>query len=412
MAPARFRRYVLVNKIRGNLTMCGSMMCGLKGRGALPIVVLFVSVLLTCAAGAQTGPRVQFSHSNESLRGVSAVSRQVAWASGTHGTYLRTVDGGRRWTPAQVPDAGSLDFRAVVAFSADEAFLMSAGPGEQSRIYHTRDAGKHWLLQFTNTNPKGFFDSIAFWDSTHGVVLGDPIPDESGKLKFEILLTDDGQNWRPVPTAQLSDAMDGEGAFAASNTCLALVPSASDANVWFATGGKAARVFHSADRGQTWQVFDTPVVHGLDSAGIFSIAFRDAMHGVIAGGDYKHPKEDGPNLAFTEDGGKTWTLSELHPLAYFSAVAYDRKVNEAATREQADEKRISPDAAKKLRVKPIPSERIFVVGQDFVFDLRPPNNPRRIGGKKKLGIAFNAVSAYPEGGALVAGPKGAMAFIP
>jgi photosystem II stability/assembly factor-like uncharacterized protein len=124
--------------------------------------------------------------------------------------------------------------------------------------------------------------------------------------------------------------MEGEGAFAASNTCIAIVRSASDSNAWFATGGKTARVFHSADRGHSWEVFDTPRVHGADSAGIFSIAFRDARHGVIAGGDYKRPKDDGPNLAVTEDGGKTWTLSGLHPLAYFSAVAYDRRVNDRA----------------------------------------------------------------------------------
>jgi hypothetical protein len=146
------------------------------------------------------------------------------------------------------------------------------------------------------------------------------------------------------------------------------------------------------------------MVHGPDSAGIFSIAFRDSIHGVIAGGDYKRPNEDGPNLAFTEDGGKTWTLSGLHPLAYFSAVAYDRRVNEAAIRESS--------GAKKARLQPVVPERLFIVGEDFVFDLRPPNNPRRIGGKKKLGIRFNAVSAYAEGGALVVGPKGAMAFVP
>ena len=103
------------------------------------------------------------------------MSRQVAWASGTHGTYVRTIDGGRTWMPAQVPDAVTLDFRAAAAFSADEAFLMSAGPGEQSRVYHTSDAGKHWQLQFSNTNPKGFFDSMVFWDSKHGIVLGDPV---------------------------------------------------------------------------------------------------------------------------------------------------------------------------------------------------------------------------------------------
>jgi len=364
-------------------------------------VLFFLSV----AAVAQSGPRVQISHTTETLRGVSAVSRQVAWASGTHGTYLRTIDGGRTWIPEQVPDAGGLDFRAVTAFSADEAFLMSAGPGEQSRIYHTSDGGKHWQLQFTNTNPKGFFDSMVFWEAKHGVVLGDPIADEPGKLKFEVLLTDDGgQNWRAIPPAQLPAAMEGEGAFAASNTCIAIVAGASDPNIWFATGGKAARVFHSGDRGKSWEVFDTPMIRGPDSAGIFSIAFRDAMHGVIAGGDYKHPNDDGPNLAFTEDGGKTWTLSPLHPLAYFSAVAYDRRVNEAAMREGMSER--------KVRVKAIAPERIFIVGQDFVFDFRPPNNPRRINGKKKMGIRFNAACAYPEGGVLVVGPKGAMAYIP
>src|SRR3954453_576941 len=150
------------------------------------LMLRFLLLVWAVSAGAQSGPRVQVSNTIESLRGVSAVSRQVAWASGTHGTYLRTADGGRTWTPAQVPDAASLDFRGVVAFSADEAFLMSAGAGELSRIYHTNDAGRHWKLQFTNANPKGFFDSIAFWDARHGVVLGDPVPDETGKLKFEL----------------------------------------------------------------------------------------------------------------------------------------------------------------------------------------------------------------------------------
>ena len=100
-------------------------------------------------------------------------------------------------------------------------------------------------------------------------------------------------------------------------------------------------------------------------------------------------------------------LPPLHPLAYFSAVAYDRRVNAIAIREES-----AAGGEKKRRVKPITPERMFIVGQDFVFDLRFPNNPRRIGGSKKLGIRFNAESAYPEGGVLVVGPKGAMAFVP
>ena len=149
----------------------------------------------------------------------------------------------------------------------------------------------------------------------------------------------------------------------------------------------------------------------MDSAGIFSIAFRDGLHGVIAGGNYKRPDDDGPNLAFTEDGGKTWKLSEIRPQAYFSAVAYDRKVQTEAVRQQEDEAQ-AEKAGKKIRVRPVPPQRLFLVGQDFVFAFRPPANPRRIGGDKKLGLSFNAVSVYPEGGALIVGRKGSVVLIP
>src|SRR5271166_654349 len=193
---------------------------------------VFFALFLTATALAQPARQTQPSNTTENLRGISAVSLQIAWASGTHGTYLRTTDAGRTWSPAQVPDAANLDFRGVVAFSADEAFLMSSGPGDQSRIYHTGDAGQHWQLQFTSTNPKAFFDSIAFWDRTHGIVLGDPMPDETGQLKFQLLMTADGQSWTPIPPAQLPPALKGEAAFAASNSCIAIphklvIPSAA-----------------------------------------------------------------------------------------------------------------------------------------------------------------------------------------
>jgi|SRR5271170_5146373 len=393
----------------------------------------FFTFFLATATLAQPARQTQSSNTTENLRGVSAVSQQIAWASGTHGTYLRTTDAGRTWTPAQVPNAATLDFRGIVAFSADEAFLMSAGPGDQSRIYHTSDAGQHWQLQFSNTNPKAFFDSIAFWDPTHGIVLGDPVPDESGQLKFQLLTTTDGQSWTPIPSSQLPPALDGEAAFAASNTCLAilssrdadrklnphdgttgkgttssravsapekdgaLAPEGPNPNIWFATGGRAARVFHSPDRGRTWQVFSTPLTHGPDSAGTFSIAFRDPLHGVIAGGDYKLPDRDGPNLAFTSDAGKTWTVSKIFPQSYYSAVAYDRgSLSPAAQSLSEDQAHV----------------RLFIAAPKFIYDFRPPQDPTRISPPKKSGIEFNALSPYPAGGAIFVGPKGSIATIP
>jgi photosystem II stability/assembly factor-like uncharacterized protein len=58
------------------------------------------------------------------------------------------------------------------------------------------------------------------------------------------------------------------------------------------------------------------------SQGIFSVAFRDSLHGVIVGGDYKNADQSVPNIATTDDGGKTWKLAEVAPQKFFSAVAY------------------------------------------------------------------------------------------
>jgi len=318
-------------------------------------------------------PIVQQSNTTENLRGISVVDDQIAWASGTHGTYLRTTDGGNSWRAAQVPGAESLDFRDAEAFSANLAYLLSAGPGEQSRIYKTNDAGKNWALQFTNKNPKGFFDCMAFWARDHGIAVGDPVPDNSGKLKFELIATEDGgENWKAIPAEHLPPAVEGEGAFAASGTCIAVQ---SSSNVWFATGGKVARVFRSADAGKTWMVADTPIVHGQDSAGIFSIAFRDALHGVIAGGDYKHPEQHGSNLAFTDDGGATWMLSPIAPQAYFSAVAFAKPGEKALLVVGTARAAYADDITKKSW-------------------------------HKTWGLDLNALSVSQSGKAIAAGPKG------
>ncbi|MBO0721023.1 MAG: oxidoreductase, partial [Blastocatellia bacterium] len=88
-------------------------------------------------------------------------------------------------------------------------------------------------------------------------------------------------------------------------------------------GGGAARVFRSTDAGKSWQVAATPIAGGQPSAGIFSIAFKDAMNGVIVGGDYKKESEARDNAAMTSDGGRTWNLSKGSlPGGYRSGVAY------------------------------------------------------------------------------------------
>jgi photosystem II stability/assembly factor-like uncharacterized protein len=258
------------------------------------------AVLTACALGAP-GWEPQAIRSEADFRGLCVVSADAAWVSGTHGTFGRTADGGTTWAVGTVPGAEKLDFRAVRAPGDTTAYLLSAGPGEASRIYKTADGGKTWALQFKNADPEGFFDALAFWDEQNGVALGDPV-----KGRFQLIATaDGGATWNPLAAADLPPALPGEGAFAASGTCLVTQGSQ---DVWFVTGGaQVARVFHSADRGRRWAVSETPLAAGNEAAGIFSIAFRDRAHGLIVGGDYRRPDAPGVTAAVTADGGKTWT---------------------------------------------------------------------------------------------------------
>ncbi|OWK35622.1 WD40/YVTN/BNR-like repeat-containing protein [Fimbriiglobus ruber] len=276
------------------------------------IAMLLLGLCTTFATG-QWQP--QTIRTDADFRGLCVVSPTVVWVSGTKGTYGRTTDAGKTWSAGTVPGAEKLDFRDVEAFGETTAYLMSAGPGEGSRIYKTTDSGKSWLLQFTNTEPDGFFDAIAFWDDKNGIALSDPV---RGRFHL-IATTDGGANWKRLDDKNLPPALPNEGAFAASGTCLV---THGENDVWFCTGGaKVARVFHSGDRGQTWSVVEAPIAAGVASAGIFSIAFRDRNRGVIVGGDYRKPNEAGATGAITTDGGKTWTLIKK-PLPFRSCVAW------------------------------------------------------------------------------------------
>ena len=260
----------------------------------------------------------QSSGATVRLRGVSAVSRSVAWASGDKGTFARTIDGGKTWRAGVVPGAEALDFRDVDAFDANTAYLLSIGDGDKSRIYKTTDGGRTWALQFRSERPQAFFDSMAFWDREHGIAVSDPVDG-----RFLIIATSDGgKTWTEMPGAGMPAALPGEGAFAASGTCIAVE---GRSNVWFGTGGpEGARVFRSTDGGRTWAVTKTPIISGK-SAGVFSVAFWNAKEGVIVGGDYTQEREAKQNAAVTTDGGQTWTLvSGAVPSGYRSCVAFIR----------------------------------------------------------------------------------------
>ena len=247
------------------------------------------------------------------MRGVTS-SGNTAWVSGDKGTVLRTTDNGSTWRSVAPRGVADLDFRDIEAVDQSTVYLLSAGDGPQSRIYKSTDGGDSWLLAATNLEPKGFWDCMGFWDSTHGIIVGDPVPGGDGR--FAILTTSDGATWQKQKGPQ---ANKDEGAFAASGTC---VFTRGTREAWFGTGGPGGgRIFHTEDGGQTWSAAKTSIRHDSASQGIFSIAFADPLHGIAVGGDYLKPDESARNFALTADGGRTWEAPNgPQPAGYRSAV--------------------------------------------------------------------------------------------
>ena len=270
-----------------------------------------------CASQARAQWTPQQSGTNAEFRGLVALSPTVVWASGTRSRVARTTDGGKIWRIDSIPGADSLDFRDIHALSATRAWAMSAGPAErgQAKIFRTEN-GTSWTKRFDTNETGVFLDALSFWDDRHGIAMSDPV---GGKL-FVIVTDDAGTTWTRSSTDGAPPVLQGEAAFAASGTCLAVQGTS---NVWIATGGGArARVFRSTDRGRTWSVADTPLHAGSSAAGAFSVAFSDALHGVVVGGEYTKPNEASVNVALSDDGGRTWRQAKGPlPAGYMSGVA-------------------------------------------------------------------------------------------
>ncbi|KAK1986969.1 oxidoreductase [Colletotrichum cereale] len=254
--------------------------------------------------------------SNQQFRGLSPVSDKIAWVSGTGGTVLRTVDGGASWEsvgPELTGNDTELQFRDVQAFSAEKAIILSIGEGADSRIYITNDGGGSWTLTFSNTDPAAFYNCIDFEDNERGLAVSDPV---DGKFRL-IESVDGGDSWHAVDASGMAPALEGEFGFAASGTCISTA-----AGRWYlASGGvDPGRVLRSPD-GYHWEASGSAIAGGA-SAGVFSVRFRDAHHGIATGGDFNVVNGSAHASAWSDDGGETWTPSEVFPGGYRSGASW------------------------------------------------------------------------------------------
>jgi len=249
-----------------------------------------------------------------SIRAIEAIDENTMWFGGSKGQFGYTEDGGQNWWIDSIKTElhPNLEFRGI-AKTESAIFLLAIG--SPALLFKSTDKGKNWAIVYQENHKNAFYDAIAFWDAQNGIAMGDPT---DGCLSI-ILTNDGGDTWTKIPCSDLPPTAEGEAAFAASNSNISIFEN----QVWIVSGGKKARVFHSGNKGKTWEVVETPISQGGTMTGIFTSHFYDAQNGIIFGGDWEQQAINKNNKATTKDGGKTWQLiADGQKPGYRSAVRY------------------------------------------------------------------------------------------
>jgi hypothetical protein len=234
-----------------------------------------------------------------SIRAIAPLDEHRVWFAANNG-MVGLIDGKTPKLATIKYEENLLNFRAIAAIQEAVFVLSIANPGILYKIGFNGEEATNIEEVYIEKGDKVFYDSMAFWNEKEGIAMGDPTDD-----CLSIIITrDGGDHWEKLSCDLLPETEEGEAAFAASNSNIAIYGN----HAWIATGGKKARVFRSSDKGKTWEVFDTPIVQGKSMTGIYSIDFYDDQTGIVFGGNWDDKSYNEGNKALTKDGGKTWKL--------------------------------------------------------------------------------------------------------
>ncbi len=250
-----------------------------------------------------------------SLRGLSAPTDNVVWACGGGSTVVRSSDTGSSWEECGPAQYGQLEFRSIYAWDAQTACIASAGT--PAIILRTTSGGEHWQEVYRHESQQAFFDGLRFWNEQDGLACSDPV---DGKLLI-VETRDGGRSWKEVDKTKLPAALDGEAAFAASNSSLCLSLD-GDGQVWIGTGGASqasSRIYYRAHWNADWKTLSCPLPSG-PSQGVFSMALGAGRTIVAVGGDYRPDVESLQTAAVSVDGGHSWRSAQPGPSEYRSAI--------------------------------------------------------------------------------------------
>lgn len=235
---------------------------------------------------------------------MSAVDSNIVWASPDYlPQFTKTIDGGSTWTAGVITSLPGLGTSMIFGISAEKAYagLIRMSGNSPQGIYMTSNGGASWTRQTTAyNNPASWPDIVHFYNANEGFTIGDPINNE-----YEIYrTTNGGNNWIPVPGANIPDPLADEYGI---NGYYSVVQD----TIWFGTN--KGRVFCSVNKGLNWTV---SVVPGMNEAFVHPV-FRNGSHGLVMDELWGTGK-----LYETFDGGITWNLINYTGSVHHGDIAY------------------------------------------------------------------------------------------
>ena len=277
------------------------------------LLLLLISLsFLSCKSNYKALKSEYILVDSVSIRAIYPTKEKV-WFGGTNSKigYVKIEE--NRFLKKIELNKHKVDFRSVAYINSSLLFMNAGSPATLYKVDSQNFTSK---IIYSETGDKVFYDSMFIDAKTgFGILIGDPTENCLSILKTE----DFGKSWHKIPCENLPKIVDGEAAFAASNTNVKVVKN----TIFIVSGGKKSRLFKSEDKGKTWQVYETPIVQGEAMTGVFTMDFYNENIGIIAGGNYDKPKDNSQNKAITFDGGKTWKLlADNEAFGYASCVQF------------------------------------------------------------------------------------------
>ena len=250
---------------------------------------------------------------------ISIADENVVWATAFDGSgsgeniqqFTKTTDGGNSWDSYNI-DIGNLNLgiSMIHAFDEQTAWLVAypRGANQTGGIFKTDDGGLNWFRQNSANydTSSSFANVVYFWDENVGFAQGDPINGE-----FELYVTENGgENWTQVPGNNIPNPLGGEYGYTRQ---IEVVGN----NVWFTTN--KGRIYKSSDKGNNWDVFQSPITDFGSAEVNGDISFGDAQNGILI--------DNSVNVYRTENGGETWFEITTSGPVYTSGLCYIEGTN-------------------------------------------------------------------------------------